>query len=191
MLDTTNEFNPVQPPGGHFTNNLVSETNVPNPTLPPGARVGIGLPELTYHFTLQYDLVAPPGAPLPVPPGTVLFPAGTVFTLRSPDPGLLLTTGDPCANPLFCLLSTNPQAGIFTTTSMFRISSLWGAADSAPYFHDNSAETLEDVVAIYRTLFQFTALGTGNPAWMLSPQEEQDIVAYVRYAFRRAPPLLP
>lgn len=190
MLDTTNEFNPINPPGMHFTNNLVSETNVPNPTLPPG-RVGIGLPELTYHFALQYDLVAPPGAPLPVPPGTVLFPAGTVFTLRSPDPGILLTNGDPCTNPLFCILSSDPATGRFTTSSVFRISSLWGAADSAPYFHDNSAESIEDVLPVYRTLFQFTALGTGNPAWILSPQEEQDIANYVRFAFRRDPVLLP
>lgn len=191
MLDTTNEFNPLQPPGLHFTNNLVSETNSPNPTLPPGSRVGIGLPELTYHFTLQYDLVAPPGAPLPVPPGTVIFPAGTVFTLRTSDPGLLLTTGDPCMNPFFCILPSDPSVGRFGTTTFFRISSLWGAADSAPYFHDNSATTIEEALEVYRTLFQFTAFGTGNPAWILSPQEEEDIANYVRFAFRRDPVLLP
>ena len=191
MLDTTNQFNPLQPPGVHFTNNLVSETNAPNPTLPPGARVGIELPELTYRFTLQYDLIAPPGAPLPVPPGTVLFPAGTVFTLRSSDPGNLLTTGDPCEIPLFCILPSDPSVGRFGTTAVFRISSLWGAADSAPYFHDNSAESIEDALEVYRTLFLFTALGTGNPAWMLTPQEEADIAAYVRFAFRRDRALLP
>ncbi len=191
MRDTTNEFNPVQPPGQTFTNNFVSETNTPTPRFPPGSRVGIGLPEHTYHITLQYDFVVPPGAPLPVPPGTVLFPAGTVFTLRSSDPGRILTTGDPCELPLACIISSDPASGRFGTSSFFRTSSLWGVADSAPYFHDNSAESLEDVLEVYRTLFLVTALGTGNPAWILSPEEEQDIIHYVRFAFRRDPVLIP
>lgn len=191
MLDTTNEFNPVQPPGQNITNNFVSETNSPTPRFPPGSRVGINLPELTYHITLQYDLVAPPGLPVPIPPGAVVFPAGTVFTLRSSDPGRILATGDPCELPLSCILSSNPPSGTFGTSSFFRISSLWGAADSAPYFHDNSADSLEDVMEVYRLLFLVTALGTGNPAWILSPEEEQDILNYVRYAFRRHPVLLP
>jgi len=65
------------------------------------------------------------------------------------------------------------------------------AADLWPYFHDNSAETLEDVMEVYRTVFLVTAFGTGNNAWMLSPQEEMDIVNYMEFAFRHQPVLLP
>lgn len=191
MLDTTNEFNPVQFAGDHITNNFVAETNAPSPFFPPGSRVGIELPEHTYHITLQYDLLAPPGLPLPVPPGAVLFPAGTVFTLRSSDPGRILTTGDPCELPAACIINSDPTTGRFGTTSLFRISSLWGAADSAPYFHDNSAESLEEVMEVYRTLFAVTAVGTGNPAWNLSAQEEQDILNYSRWAFQKHAELLP
>lgn len=186
MLDTTNEFNPVQPANETFTNNFVSETNTANPAFGPGARVGIQLPELTYRITLQYDVVMPDGLPFfGIPAGTPLFPAGTVFTLRSSDPGSILVTGDPCEMVAACLINSDPENGIFSTTSFFRTSSLWGAADTAPYFHDNSASTLEEVMEVYRTLFLVTAIGTDNPAWILTPQEEADIIAYMKFAFRR------
>ena len=83
------------------------------------------------------------------------------------------------------------MSGQLGTTSVFRISSLWGSADTAPYFHDNSAATLEEMMEVYRTVFLVTAFGTGNPAWMLSPQEEADILAYMRFAFTRDRDLLP
>jgi cytochrome c peroxidase len=44
----------------------------------------------------------------------------------APDPGRALITGDP--NDLL----------------NFKIATLWGIKDTAPYFHDNSARTLED-----------------------------------------------
>lgn len=193
LLNRTNEFNPVQPPGDFFTNNFVSETNSPTPVFPPGTRVGNNLPELTYDIVLTYDFVMPPGVPIPgLPPaGTLLFPAGSVFTMRSSDPGRVLITGDPCEAPLACLINSDPMTGRLGTVSFFRISSLWGSADSGPYFHDNSAATLEDVLAVYRTVFLATALGTGNSAWILSPQEELDIVHYMNFAFYHHPALLP
>lgn len=192
MLDTTNEFNPVQAANQTFGNNFVSETNTPNPAFPPGTRVGIQLPELTYHITLQYDVVMPDDLPFfGIPAGTPLFPAGTVFTLRSSDPGSILTSGDPCELVGACLINSNPAIGAFGTTSFFRTTSLWGSADTAPYFHDNSASTLEDVIESYQTLFLVTAAGTGNPAWILTPQEEEDIIAYMNFAFRRDRDLLP
>lgn len=192
MLDTTNEFNPVAPPGHKLSNNFVSETNMPNPRFGPGARVGIQLPELTYRITAQHDVVMEPGIPLfPIPPGAPIFSAGTVFTVRSSDPGNILTTGEPCDLVAACLINSDPVSGSFGTTSVFRISSLWGSADTAPYFHDNSAESLEEMMDVYRTVFLATAIGTGNPAWMLSPQEEQDVLAYMRFAFTRDRDRLP
>lgn len=179
MLNTTNEFNPVQVAGQNIGNNFVSEFS--------------SLPALTYHVTLQHPVVMPDvplaGTILP-PAGTPLFPPGLVFTIHSSDPGRVLHTGDPCEVPLTCLLGSNPQTGQLGTVSLFRISSLWGTADTAPYFHDNSAGDLASVVSHYNnTVFALTAINTGNPAWFLSPQEQTDIVAYMNYAFRRTTPL--
>ena len=36
----------------------------------------------------------------------------------------------------------------------FKIPTLWGVAQTAPYFHDNSAKTLEDVVKHYAKFFR-------------------------------------
>jgi cytochrome c peroxidase len=187
MLDTTNAFNPVQQAGQQRTNNFVSEVNAPSPVFPPGTRFGIGLPELTYRITLLHPVFMPDGIPFPIPPGTPLFPPGLTFTVRSSDLGTLYTTGDPCEAPLACLINSDPTTGRLGTVSFFKTPTLWGTADSAPYFHNNSADQLEDVLEHYQTsLFTLTALGTSNPAWLLTEQEEADIVAYMRFAFRRA-----
>ncbi len=53
---------------------------------------------------------------------------GTTTRVSSPDPGRALITGD---------------ANDFESLNAFKIPSLWGAARTAPYFHDNSAKTLE------------------------------------------------
>lgn len=144
MLDTTNAFNPGDPPGLAFAGNRTSEFNER------------GLPELTYRIALPEDLVVPPGLPLPIPPGTVVAPAGTELVVRTSDPGALIVDTDPtdgvdaanpCISPLPCL--TNPGTAIV----FHRIPSLWGIEHSAPYFHDNSAATLEDVVLHYRDFF--------------------------------------
>jgi hypothetical protein len=189
MLDTTNAFNPVQPAGIRAVqNNFVSEVNVVEfPPFPPGTRAGLGLPELTYHVTATSPVTSGGGIPFfGIPPGVPLFPAGTVFTIRTSDPGRILTTGDPCESPASCLINSVPPLGIFGTTSFFKTPTLWGTADTAPYFHDNSAEDLEDLLEHYQqALFAVTAVGTGNPAWNLTEQEEADIIAYMRFAFRR------
>jgi hypothetical protein len=192
MLDTTDAFSPAQPPGLRRSNSVVSELNTPDPTFPvPDTQFGLSLPELTYHVTLLHPVFMPAGIPLlPIPPGTPLFPPGTTFTRRSPDLGAIYTTGDPCEQVTDCLINSNPTTGTFSTVSTFRISSLWGSADTAPYFHDNSCVDLECVLRHYQTgIFVLTAIGTGNPAWNLSPQEEADIVAYMRFAFVRTTPL--
>ena len=128
--------------------------------------------------------------PLPLPPGTrfqtinvsefnvagnrvrpFIFrkPDGTQITVMSPDPGRALITGaidgDPTAN----------GAPFFTSLNSFKIPTLWGVKDTAPYFHDNSAKTLEDVAAHYARLFQ-----TFPPPIILTHQDEQDIVAYMK-----------
>jgi len=201
MLNTTNEFNPGDPPGRRFAGNLTSEINARS------------LPVYTFHVALPQDLVMPPGLPIPIPPGTLIAPAGTPITLHSPDPGALIVDTDPTdasalANPcislvpcLLTVLGIAPQPVAF-----HRIPSLWGTADTAPYFHDNSANTFEEVVDHYRNGFfvetRGSLLGTaaqleaaGDPATaaflrsvadtlVVSDQDRADIAAYMRYAFQ-------
>jgi len=40
--------------------------------------------------------------------------------------------------------------------NQFKIPTLWGVKDTAPYFHDNGAKTLRDAVAHYQRFFNFT-----------------------------------
>jgi len=175
MLNTTTAGNPVQVAGERISNNFVSETNL---------LFGNQYPELTYRITLPYTLVMPAGLQLPIPPGTPLIPAGTVLTLKSSDPGRILVTGDPCELESSCII--NPGS----TTSLFKIPTLWGTADSAPYFHDNSAADFEELMDVYQFLFAVTAQGLNNPAFVISQQDREDIIAYMDYAFQRHP-LLP
>jgi hypothetical protein len=90
-------------------------------------------------------------------------PDGSEETVSSPDPGRALITGDP-------------RTLNFDNLNAFKIPSLWGVRRTAPYFHDNSAKTLEDVAAHYA---QFFALVTNN-ALTLSEQDQADIVAFMR-----------
>ncbi len=82
--------------------------------------------------------------------------SGTVTTIESPDPGRALITGNPAE------------------ANFFRIPTVWGAKDTAPYFHDNSAATLEELMQHYSDYFQIVGL----PA--LTAQEQADIVAYTK-----------
>lgn len=186
-LDHTNAFNPVQVAGENFTNNFVSEVNAA--PFVPGGPMGNGLPELTYVAISPNPVIMPDlGLPPPFPPaGTVVLPPGLPFTLRSSDPGRLLITGDPCEAPLACLINSDPSTGRLGTVSNFRISSLWGTADSAPYFHDNSAEDLEELLEHYQVnLFGVTAAALG-PQWALTDQQAEDVINYMEFAFRRHP----
>jgi cytochrome c peroxidase len=88
-------------------------------------------------------------------PFLVTNPAtGEVTTVVSPDPGLMLVTGNPAHK------------------NVFKMTSLRNLKKTAPYFHDNSAKTLEAVMVQYKLLFQFL----GAP---LSDQDIADITAYM------------
>ena len=54
----------------------------------------------------------------------------------------------------------------------FKIPQLRGVEDTAPYFHDNSAKTLEDVMNFYERFF--------SPFVILTPQDKADMVAYMK-----------
>ena len=93
----------------------------------------------------------------------------------SPDPGRALITGQ---------VDGDPAAGdtTFEHTNAFKISQLRGIRRTAPYFHDNSAKTLEDVAKHYTRFFRFVtgeAIGL-PPAIALTPQDEADMVAFMK-----------
>jgi cytochrome c peroxidase len=92
-----------------------------------------------------------------------LNPDGTTTVVWSPDPGRALITG------------RIDQPGPLSDLNSFKIPTLWGVKNTAPYFHDNSAKTLEDVVAHYARFF----LTLPTPT-ILTPQDEADIVAYMK-----------
>ena len=78
-----------------------------------------------------------------------------VVTVQSPDLGLLLhptlvlDPSHPPVPPPFAV----PRAFF---AEQFKIPTLWGVKDTAPYFHDNGAKTLRDAVAHYQRFFNFT-----------------------------------
>jgi len=84
-------------------------------------------------------------------------PDGTTTVVSSPDPGRALITG-----------TTD-----FESLNAFRIPSLWGAPRTAPYFHDNSARTLEEVSEHYGRFF-------GSFGLVLTEQDKRDMTAYLK-----------
>ena len=139
--------------------------------------------------------------PLPLPPGTRFqsvfvselneggntpidfvfhnqnVPGGTIL-VSSPDPGRALTTGRADESDPTSPLST------FDHLNAFKISPLRGISRTAPYFHDNSAKTLEDVVEHYRLFFAIVTdidgPGPEPPLILLNDQDKKDIVAFMK-----------
>jgi len=64
----------------------------------------------------------------------------------------------------------------FSNFNAFKIPQMRGIRDTGPYFHDNSAKTLEDVMAHYTTFFAIVTQGT----LILTPQDQADIVAFMK-----------
>jgi cytochrome c peroxidase len=92
-----------------------------------------------------------------------LNPDGTRTVVWTPDPGRALITG------------RIDQPGPASDLNSFKIPTLWGVKNTAPYFHDNSAKTLKDVVAHYARFF----LTLPDPV-ILTDQDQADIVAYLK-----------
>ncbi|WP_224367985.1 cytochrome c peroxidase [Hyalangium versicolor] len=84
----------------------------------------------------------------------VTLPNDTEQHVVSPDPGLMLQTGNPAH------------------ANFFKMVSLRNVKNTAPYFHDNSAKDLEQVMVQYRILFDQLGLP-------LSEQDIADIQAYM------------
>ncbi len=101
-----------------------------------------------------------------------------VVTVSSPDIGLLLNSAPPSPPP-----SVIPRAFF---ANLFKIPTLWGVKDTAPYFHDNGGNTLRDAVSHYQRFFNFTE--TQDPVGsrtlggfiVLTDADVDDIVAYLQ-----------
>lgn len=94
-----------------------------------------------------------------------IFNPGTHQEKRifSPDPGRALITG----------IVDDPM---LEHVNAFKISALRGIRHTAPYFHDNSAKTLEEVAAHYAKFFLKASDGHID----LTPQDQRDIVAFMK-----------
>ena len=93
---------------------------------------------------------------------------GRAVELSSPDPGEIL------------IAKNLPPPSVFPRTTFmnfFKIPTLWGVKDTAPYFHDGSAKTLEELVDQYEFFFK------ENPFKLtatFTEQDKKDIVAYLK-----------
>jgi cytochrome c peroxidase len=101
-----------------------------------------------------------------------------VVTVLSPDIGLLLNPAPPSPPP-----AVIPRAFF---ANLFKIPTLWGVEDTAPYFHDNGAKTLRDAVSHYQRFFNFTEAQdpvgsrTLGGFIVLTDEDVDDIVAYLQ-----------
>jgi cytochrome c peroxidase len=106
-------------------------------------------------------------------------------TIHSPDLGLLLhpTLDLGPSHPPLPPPEVLPRAVL---AENFKIPTLWGVKDTAPYFHDNGAKTLRDAVAHYQRFFNFTEaqdpVGSASLGGRitLTDADVDDIVAYLK-----------
>jgi cytochrome c peroxidase len=98
---------------------------------------------------------------------------GSVAVVNSPDPGVMLIAPLPGPPPGS---GFPPQPRAFFA-GVFKIPSLWGVKDTAPYFHDNSAKTLEQVAEHYAFYFRDN---DGFLRFDFTAQDRADMVAFLK-----------
>jgi cytochrome c peroxidase len=117
------------------------------------------------------SLIQGPGFDLPAQWFTVDLPNGTSVVLASSDPGTVLTDARS--------LETVAGNQVF---NRFDIPQLHGINETAPYFHDHRAKTLEDVVQHYQSFFLFINTVRGLPLPLIADDDIAPIVAYMKKA---------
>jgi hypothetical protein len=97
---------------------------------------GFQLGPLAESFDAEGNLILEPQNPNSNRAFQFTLEDGSTLVLVGPDPGRALITGNP--NDLLSV----------------KITTLWGIKDTAPYFHDNTARTLEELLDHYNRLFR-------------------------------------
>ena len=118
------------------------------------------------------SLIQGPGFDLPIQRFNVDLPNGTTVVLESSDPGTVLTDVNA--------LETVGGNQVF---NRFDVPQLRGINETAPYFHDHRAKTLEDVVKHYQVFFFFINAIRGFPLPLIPDEDVAPIVAYMKRAF--------
>ena len=113
-----------------------------------------------------------PGFDLPTQRYTIELPTGGSVELHSSDPGTVLTDVQA--------LETVGGNQVF---NRFDIPQLRGINQTAPYFHDHRAQSLEDVLRHYQRFFAFINEVRGFPLPKIPDEDVEPIVAYMRKAF--------
>ena len=137
---------------------MLNQTSAFNSGAPPGARIAnIGVSERNLMNLPVYTFLIDDGS-------------GDIRAVTMSDPGIPLTSPRPPGVPPPFVRHPAFFAGFF------KIPSLWGVKKTAPYFHDNSAKTLEEVAGFYTNLF------ATNPDFplQLTAQDQADMVAYLK-----------
>ena len=136
---------------------MLNQTSPFNTGAPPGARIAnIGVSERNLLNLPEYTFLIDDGF-------------GNVQSVRMPDLGIPFTNPRPPGVPPPFVRHPAFFAGFF------KIPTLWGVTKTAPYFHDNSANTLEEVAAFYTNMF-----ANGPDPLQLTAQDEADMVAYLK-----------
>lgn len=94
---------------------------------------------------------------------------GNIVPVSTTDPGVLFTEA---VLPPPEVLPRNVFTGFFKTPQ------LWGVRDTAPYFHDNSAPTLEAVMDQYELFFAIDPFIGGQVT--ITEQTKRDAIAFLR-----------
>jgi hypothetical protein len=112
----------------------------------------------------------------------VTDPCNTTLMVDSPDPGIMIT--DVYNIPMLAPFLPPKESCILHPAffaNMFKTPLLRGVRHTAPYFHDNSAKSLQDVLEQY--VFFFTS-NLGFPITdsniRLTQQDIEDIIAFLR-----------
>ncbi len=119
----------------------------------PGLEALFGVPAGSKVFTAFVSQLGTGGGT----PVTYEFrdASNTVTTVTSTDPGRALITGNPA------------------DADMFKITTLWNAKNTAPYFHNNSAKNFDQMMDHYEKMFALFGLS-------LTARERADIIAYLK-----------
>jgi hypothetical protein len=94
--------------------------------------------------------------------------------VTTPDIGILMSDpSSPAVAEEIAKLGTGTR--LVLLANMFKIPSLWGVKNTAPYFHDNSAKDFDELLEHYNVFFE--SLGLGRDA--LKPEDIEDIKAFL------------